>query len=90
MIAWMNAPAGLSIVSELGDRRLDDLCSWTKSMTCSITISLRFDQLLLDLLPRRRRALVDQRDDDVEAGLQRLDRGLADRLDQLGADVRPR
>ena len=38
---------------------------------------LEVGELLLDLVPRRRRAVADQRHDDVEAGLHRLDDGLA-------------
>ena len=52
-------------------------------------MSFRFESCSLILLPRRRRSLVHERHDDVEAGLHHLHRGLADRLHQLLADVLP-
>ena len=64
--------------------------STTKSVMPPITMSFRLAELLLDLVPRRGRAVAHQRDDDVEAGLHRLDDGLARRLHQLLADVGPR
>ena len=50
---------------------------------------LQVRQLLLDLVPRRRRAVAHQRHDDVEAGLHRLDDGLAVAFTSFCADVRP-
>ena len=87
----MKPAPGMNLAISLGIAVLT-IVSTTKSMIRSITMSLRSVELLLDLLPGRRRALGDERHDDVEAGLQRLDAGSPmtfTSLPRMFAQVRP-